>query len=88
MNRVLSLLAFSLVAVAVQAQKTCERTKVAVLYDHTLQAVHLWNEPGLTISRGAGVAGVTAAVSLSYTKDAPNIYILHAHGCPTEIALR
>ncbi|KAJ6160171.1 hypothetical protein N7497_004708 [Penicillium chrysogenum] len=45
MKRAASLVAFSLVALAVRAQETCERTKVAVL--------------------GAGVAGVTAAKSLS-----------------------
>ncbi|KAL4809470.1 amine oxidase [Aspergillus unguis] len=47
MSRVTSLVAFSLAALAVQAQETCEKTKVAVL--------------------GAGVAGVTAAKSLSDT---------------------
>lgn len=37
MKRAASLVAFSLVALAVRAQETCERTKVAVLYDHTLR---------------------------------------------------
>lgn len=37
MKRVASLAGLSLVALAVQAQETCERTKVAVLYDHTLR---------------------------------------------------
>lgn len=52
--------------------------------------MHLWVERGLTICRGAGVAGVEAAVSLPLPCPTPSplpyIHILDADKCTTEIA--
>lgn len=49
----------------------------------------VWNEPELTISRGTGVAGVTAAVSLPlYQRLPPYLHIKCSWVPKTEIALR
>lgn len=56
-----------------------------------LYASHMdvWNEPELTIHRGAGVAGVTAAVSLPlYQRWPPCLHIKCSCVQKTEIALR
>lgn len=58
MKQVASFLTVSLVALAVQAEQTqtCERTKVAVLYDHAVYALHMdlrtnqnWQYPGVRV---------------------------------------